>query len=416
MKRFISLFAVAALLCQAAFLIAQTSDEPSTQSVLDAARAKYWQDKSSEDQSEGQSSDSAGGEVREPVGYTPFLISFVPGVSVPFGYYDTSIAGGAIGNLTRDINGVEGASVFNLSRDIHGLQAAGVFNLARNVTGFQSAGVFNMVDRDFSGFQGAGVFNIVNGRFAGFQGAGVFNIGNRVFAPFQGAGVFNLVDEVYGFQAAGVFNIAGTVVGGQAAGVFNIAKRVNGVQLGVVNIADHIDGVQLGLINIAGNGVGSLGVTYEPLTNFFFAHLQAGTPYLYTVAGLGAASQDWGRNLDGFVASLGLGSRTRLLGLNIDLDVSGMQTLAGLPRDQAGCENWNPEAQNWFRPFPSIRLMAGLPLGGHLQLVGGLTADVDFDSLGNRVPEALKTSSVWRAQVFGESFSAYYKWFFGLKI
>jgi len=413
MKRLISVLALAALLGQAALVIAQESGDPSVKSVLDAARSKYWKDRGG-DSTTNSETDSASDQ--DSVPYAPMILGFVPGLSIPFGYFDASMAAGAIGILARDINGIEASGVFNLSRDIRGFQAAGVFNLARSVVGFQSAGTFNIVDKDLLGFQSAGIFNIVNGHVSGFQAAGIFNLDGKVDAPVQAAGIFNVVDEIRGFQAAGIFNIAQTVEGGQAAGIFNAAKRVQGVQIGLVNVTDHIDGVQLGLVNIAGNGVGSLGVTYEPSTNFFYAHIQEGTPALYTVAGLGAAAGDWGTNISGFVASLGLGSRTRLFGLNIDLDVSASQPLAGMPMDREAWRTCDSSLQDRFRPYPSIRLMAGLPVGERLQIVAGLAADIDMDSLGSRVPEALKTANVWNGSAFGEGFSAYYKWFFGIKI
>jgi hypothetical protein len=388
MKRFISIFAAAALLCQAAIVFAQDSGEPSTQTVLDAARAKYWQDKATDPPSDStDATQPSEGDQFERVSYTPILISLVPGVSLPFGYYDASLVGGAIGNISRDVSGAEGAGVFNLSRDVKGFQGAGVFNIARDMLGFQSAGMFNLVDGNMTGFQGSGVFNIVGG---------------RVLSPFQGAGVFN---------------IAGRVAGGQFAGVFNKADRVAGVQVGLVNVAEHIDGVQLGLVNIAGNGVNSLGATYEPSTNFVFAHWQAGTPALYTLFGIGSPADRWFRDYSGFVASFGLGSRTRVWGLNIDLDVSAEQAVGALPFgsfDRAmDCGAW--EGWSQIRPYPSVRLTAGLPLGRHLQIVGGIDADLDLDSLGQRVPQALKGDS-WRGSLFGEGFTAYYKWFFGVKI
>lgn len=429
MKRFILIFAAAALLSQAATVFAQDSGEPSEQSVLEAARAKYLQDKGADaeapqpaqaPEADTQSQEQPPASAEEPavVPFAPILISFVPGISFPFGYYDAALAAGWISNMTRDISGAEGAGVFNIARDVRGFQGAGVFNLTRKVLGFQSAGVFNIVDSDFTGFQGAGVFNIVNGAFSGFQGAGVFNLGGKVRAPFQGAGVFNIVEEIYGFQGAGVFNIAGKVVGGQAAGIFNSADSVVGVQIGLVNVAGHIDGVQLGLVNIAGNGVDSIGATYEPETGYAYAHWQAGTRALYTVAGLGAPSGDWFRDYSGFVASLGLGSRTRAFGFNVDFDVSAVQAIGALPYDTFDASGDWSDWEGWamMKAYPSIRLMAGLPLGRHLQAVGGIKADIDVDALGGRVPEALKAGSSWRGSLFDLGFTAYYKWFFGVKI
>jgi hypothetical protein len=426
MKRILCAIAAAALLGQAATIFAQDSGEPSEQSVLDAARAKYWQDKAPDsqapeagqelDQQDQSPYDGSGAENDNPVPYTPFLLSLVPGISLPFGYYDASFAGGAVAVIARDVTGAEGSGVFNLARDIHGFQGAGVFNISRNVTGAQGAGVFNIVDRDLTGFQGAGVFNIVRGSVSGFQGAGVFNMAKKALTPLQAAGVFNIDDEIVGFQAAGVFNIAGSVSGGQAAGVFNAAKVVRGVQIGVVNVAGNIEGFQLGLVNIAGNGIRSVGVDYEPATDYFFARRQAGIQSLYTVIGLGAPSGDWFKNLDGFIASFGLGSRARLFGLTLDLDVSASQPIAGIPTDAAAWKDCGVAAWTRFRPYPTISLMAGAPIGGRLRIVGGLKADVDFDSLGDRVPEAQKQGGTWRSSAFGESFTAYYKWFFGLRI
>lgn len=338
MKRILSIFAIAALLGQATVLFAQESDEPSIKSVLDAARAKYWQDKSDSD--------------RQEFPYTPVLISFVPGISVPFGYYDVSLASGALGSITRDVSGAAGSGIFTIARDVRGLQSSGIFNIAR---------------------------------------------------------------QVKGFQGAGIFNIAGHVAGGQAAGIFNIADSVSGVQIGLVNIAKRVDGVQLGLINIAGNGVDSIGLYYEPRTDFTYAQWQAGAPAFYTTASLGAPSGDWLRDFGGFVASFGLGSRTRMLGLNLDLDVSAETAIGKLPFDTLDRQgNW--EGWSLMRPYPTVRLTAGLPIGRHLQIVGGVKLDIDVDALGDRVPESLKKGSPWGGSLFGEGFTAWPKWFFGAKI
>ncbi len=404
MKRILSLFIVAALACQFGGLFAQESGEPSEQSVLDAARAKYRQDQAADPEAQPalDPASSTNSEAADKVPYTPILISFVPGVSFPFGYYDVSVAAGAIGNLSRDIEGVEGAGVFNITRDVRGVQGAGVFNIARDVRGIQSAGVFNIVDRDLKGVQGSGVFNIVRGKVRGLQGAGVFNIAG----------------EIDGFQAAGVFNISGRVAGGQAAGIFNQAELVSGVQIGLVNIARHIDGIQIGLVNIAGNGVDSVSVSYAPSTGFAYAHWQMGTPAFFTVVGVGAPAGDWFRDYTSFTSSFGVGSRTRFFGLNLDLDLSAEQAVGALPfksmqgsRDRGSWEGWA-----MIKPYPSIRLTVGLPFGRHFQLIGGLKADIDVDSLGYRVPAALKVGESWRGAVFNEGFTVWPEWFLGIKI
>jgi len=382
MKRIIVLFA-AALLAQAAF--ADDIDEPSEQSVLEAARAKYWQDQRSSDErrdadvsvdidiavneagSDDQDADHRPEkEEGDDVPFTPFLISFVPGLSAPFGYYDVSFAAGAIGTMTRGVRGAAGAGVFNISRDVRGLQGAGVFNISRDVKGL------------------------------------------------QGAGVFNMADGLRGCQAAGVFNMARDVSGVQVAGVLNVADRVKGVQIGLVNIADNIDGVQIGLLNIAGNGVDSLGVLYEPETNWFYAQWQSGTPALFSVVGIGAPGAAWFEDWREFSVFAGLGTRARLLGVNLDLDVCAVQPVVDLPSDR---ESWDSgDAWDSLRPYPSARLTAGVPIfGKRCQIVGGLKVDIDVASLGERIPEDLRKGDSWSDAWFGERFTVWPKWFVGVK-
>ncbi len=408
MKRVI-LLAAAVLFAQAA--IAQDMEEPSEESVLDKARDKYWQDQQQSDSNhDADLSVNITVDVRdeEPgntdteknpdqVPYTPFLISFVPALSVPFGYYDVSFAAGAVGTMTRDVTGAEGSGVFNMARDVRGFQGAGVFNMARKVKGFQAAGVFNMAED-----------------LRGAQAAGVFNIAHDVSAPVQAAGVFNLAEGVHGFQVAGVFNIADDISGGQVAGVFNIADTVKGVQIGIVNIADEIDGMQFGLINIAGNGVNNLGILYEPDTGWFFAQWQSGSPRFFSTLGLAAQQEDWFVDLRGFSLYAGLGTRAHVLSLNIDAEVYAVQPVLDLPLDESA---WEYEG-SWrnLRPYPALRLTAGLPLfGSRSQLVGGVYLDIEIDSLGERVPEARKIGESWTDCWFGERFTVWPKWFFGVK-
>jgi len=398
MKKIIVLLA-AALLAQAVI-----ADEPSEQSVLEAARAKYWQDqRSSNDGDDAITVDVdidvniGDSERHEDVPFTPILISFVPGVSVPFGYYDVGIAAGMIGNVARDVKGASLASVFNIARDVKGLQCAGVFNIADDVKGLQAAGIFNIAEQ-----------------VHGFQGAGVFNIADDVDSPIQASGVFNIAGNVRGSQAAGVFNIADDVSGAQAAGVFNAADRVRGVQIGIVNVAEDIDGVQIGLVNIAGNGVDSLGVLYEPQSDWFYAQWQSGAPALFSVYGIGAPASAWFEDWSEFSAFAGLGTRGRLLGVNLDLDVCAVQPIAGLPSSREAWETG--DAWKSLAPYPSVRLTAGIPvLGRRGQFVVGLKADVDVGSPGDRVPESLRTGKSWSDAWFGERFTVWPKWYIGVK-
>jgi hypothetical protein len=396
MNRIVKVFVMAALLAPAAIAFSQDSSQPSEQSVLEKARAKHQARNGSQAGQDAASEDGTGRE------YSPFVLAFVPGLQIPFGVVDTSFSAAWIGALTGDVSGFQGAGVFNLSGKVEGFQGAGVFNISGGV----------------DGFQGAGVFNIANGRVDGFQGAGVFNIAENADVPVQASGVFNIAKRVQGVQASGVFNIAGDVDGGQVAGVFNIARKVQGVQVGVVNIARDIEGVQIGLVNISRNNVDSIGFSYEPATDYVYGHWQAGTPYLYTVVGMGLPRRQWFNSDDELSLSFGLGSRIRLDHAYIDLDVSA-ESFVG-PRlgdyfrsdeSQQTEEAWRAV---WGTPFPSIRVMLGIPLTRHLHLVGGLKMDVDLQEHPG-VPEGLKAGRSYSDTWFGQSFTLWPKWFFGVK-
>lgn len=420
MKRIFSFVLAILMALQATVAFAQSDDEPSTGSVLDAARQKYWgkQDQSAEsgsaesgDQGSDQNPDqeppadnaprSRRDRGEDSVPYAPIIISFAPGLSFPFGYWDASLSVAAVGSVVRDVEGIDASGVFSVARDIYGVEAAGVFDTARDVNGGQAAGVFNVASGSLQGIQAAGVFNIAQD------------------APFglQVAGVFNVAHDINGFQSAGVFNSAGNVSGGQIAGVVNVARDVHGVQIGVVNIAREVDGLQLGLVNISENGVDSLGFIYEPTTDYLYAYWQAGTPFLFALAGYGStvadSRWDYGQNA---VASLGLGTRGRFLFLNIDLDVSAEQMLGYLSYDSFDCYDcsaWDGWRQ--LAPYPTVKINAGLRLGRHWQIVGGLKMDVEIDSLGSRIPSALKVGRSWDGSLMGQAFSVWPKWYFGFK-
>jgi hypothetical protein len=68
--------------------------------------------------------------------YTPIVLGFVPGISFPFGVFDTSISAAAIGALSGSVNGLQGAGVFNIADgNIRGTQVAGIINIADKASG-----------------------------------------------------------------------------------------------------------------------------------------------------------------------------------------------------------------------------------------------------------------------------------------
>ena len=379
-KRAIFLSAVLVCSLGAGSLFAQESDDP----VLQKARDKYQEqlDKGSTDGSQTNRPDAA-----SEVPYEPVLLSFVPGISIPFGYYRTSASLAAIGAIFEASYGFAGAGIFNIYNDGYG-------------------------------FQGAGVFNIAGGEINGFQGAGVFNIAAGPVRGAQLAGVFNIADQVQGsVQAAGTFNMASKVQGIQMAGIFNTAESVDGMQIGLINITGELRGLQIGLINISNNGVDSLSYVYMPAVDTSFVYWQAGSPFLYMVVGAGAPRKDWFVRNDRLMISAGLGTRVRLGGPYIDVDVSAEQAIGsdiGALYQAVQDEN-KEQFLAYLNPYPSARLSLGLPLGRNLYLTGGVKVLVQLEQ-GGTVPEHQKTQDTLSATWFGLSYTAWSQWFFGGKV
>ncbi len=331
-----------------------------------------------------QRSRDAAARNADDVPWTPILISFTPMISLPFGYYDSNLALGVIGTLSRDVNGLMASSVFNIARDVRGLEAAGVFNTVNRVFGGQAAGVYSTADQVRGG---------------------------------QASGIFNIAGLMDGFQAAGVFNIADDMRGIQVAGVVNVAHAAQGLQIGLVNIANEMDGVQLGLVNIARDGVGGLGLSFDPSTSHATAWWQNGTRFLYTVFTAEMPLEDCFTTADHLIMGAGLG--TRFGGREnlpyLDLEILAAEDLgsrlASIGRVFTDCD-----ASIWpvMAPYPEVRLRLGIPLARHVALVGGVIIDFDLAAFPN-LPANLKTEYSSAQSWFGADFTAYGRWFVGVK-
>lgn len=420
MKRLVSCF-VAAGICASAGLFAQ--DAGGDEYVLQQARREYQASGSSSGQGAGVAESSApqpfisitvnrperperrgpGDEKRYP--YTPFVLSFVPGVSAPIGIWDTSMAYGLIGSATGSVDGFALAGVFNIGLG--------------TVNGFQGAGVFNVAESDVNGFQGAGVFNIAKD-VNGFQGAGVFNIAEDV-AFAQGAGVFNIAKKVSGIQAAGVFNVADELDGVQTAGVLNVAGKAKGLMIAPINVADSLDGVAIGFLNFIADGINDLAVDYQFATDTAYLTYRTGTRSLYAVAYAGLPGQRVASgfdSVDGLTAGFGLGRRVRFLFLSADIEAA-----AELPVDpaswRAAAAAENPSLLGLDRAFGSLRISFGFGGKKSLGLYMGVKTDIAPAGAG-LVPEHLRAAwgepSPESLTLFGERFELWPKFFMGFRL
>ncbi len=314
--------------------------------------------------------------------YAPIQISIVPGVALPWAS-SAGIALGAVGNISGRVDFIQAAGVFNIANRMNGLQAAGVFNIA-------------------------------DGSHTPLQVAGVFNIGADV-AGIQSAGVFNIADDLAGAQISGMFNIASEVQGFQVGPLFNIADDVEGMQVGLVNVADHVNGVQLGLVNISSNGVFDIDAVWETETDYGRAILKTGNTSAFAVFSVAQPKDEIFKVPDNTIVSAGLGTRLgEARGLFIDLSVSASQ-FAGADFDRLleGCTySHGLEPADVLEPWPTIDACLSLNLGG-LRLLGGLRSDVWLAS-APYLPLSLEKGFSYSDTWFGESFTAWTRWYVGL--
>jgi len=144
---------------------------------------------------------------------------------------------------------------------------------------------------------------------------------------------------------------------------------------------------------------------------------QTGSPFLYMVLGAGAPRTDWFDRNDNLMVSAGLGTRVRLGGPYIDIDVSAEQHLG---KDlealyQAGLDHDKDALLSYIKPYPAVRLSLGLPLGRSLHLTGGVKTLIQLEE-GGLVPESQKTQDTITATWFGVPFTAWSQWFVGAKV
>jgi hypothetical protein len=179
-------------------------------------------------------------------------------------------------------------------------------------------------------------------------------------------------------------------------------------------VADRVQGIQLGLVNISSNGVFDISASWEPQTEYARATLKTGNSSIYGVYSVAAPREDLFTATDRSVLSAGLGTRIgESRSLFLDLSVSASQETG-------------PDADRFFNamtysnglvpldvlaPWPTLDLSLSLNLGG-IHFTGGFRSDVSLASASN-LPDGLAKGFSYSATWFGESFTAWTKWFLG---
>jgi hypothetical protein len=132
---------------------------------------------------------------------------------------------------------------------------------------------------------------------------------------------------------------------------------------------------------------------------------------------VGAPVSDCFTSAQNLVGAVGLGTRFGARhGLYLDAEILSAAELAPYAQaiESMSCSG-DLGKTLWLLSYPEIRLRLGLPVGHSLAIVAGLTVDVNLDSNPN-VPTGLRQGWTYSDTWFGESFTAYTRWYIGLKL
>lgn len=212
-----------------------------------------------------------------------------------------------------------------------------------------------------------------------------------------------------------MFNISGDLQGAQVSPVFNVAEDVDGFQVGLINIADRVRGIQIGLINISSNGVFEIGSSWDSQTEFVYGTLKTGNTSIFGVYSVAMPRDDLFKVSDRMILSAGLGTRVGdSRSLSLDLSVSVSQEVGpdtGLFLDAWACRN-GLTPMDVLAPWPTLDAALSFRMGG-LRLTGGVRSDIYLESTLNNLPSGLQKGMRYSATWFGESFTAWTKWYIG---
>lgn len=220
--------------------------------------------------------------------YTPYQISFVPGVGTQGKMATQSVnkfSVNVLGAYTKGTSGLEMAGMFNINQgNAKYVQAAGLFNLvAGNFSGLQMSGLYNHVGDSLKGVQGTGIINIAEKDVAGIQLAGIMNLTNGNVGGLQASSIYNKATNVNGVQLSAILNESeGLLEGVQISALVNKAKVVKGLQIGLINLADSSSGYSFGFLNLVKNGNSNLSFFSDGLMPANLAW-KTGTPKFYTI-------------------------------------------------------------------------------------------------------------------------------------
>jgi hypothetical protein len=201
-----------------------------------------------------------------------------------------------------------------------------------------------------------------------------------------------------------------------------MARTVRGTQMGLINVSENLYGIPFGLINYTKNGVRDVGFWHDDADNVY-AFWANGTNNFYTLVFAGEAREEWGVSTGTLAGGVGVGYRSKLGSLNLDVDVSAKHFFGNTVLDAYNQLNAGiyPNDPNWVYPFGSVtafpmaRVSVGLPLFKIFEVFGGMSFDVGIDGT-YPVPGALKDGKSYAFNAFDTPVEVYPHFFWGVKL
>jgi len=176
-----------------------------------------------------------------------------------------------------------------------------------------------------------------------------------------------------------------------------------------------VRGVQIGVINISSNGVFELGTSWDPQTEYVYGTLKTGNTSVFGIYSVAMPKADLLNSSERMILSAGLGTRVGdSRSLSLDLSASASQELgtdAAMFLD-AWSFRHGLTPMDVLAPWPTLDASLSLKMGG-LRLTGGVRVDISLESAPN-LPAALEKGLSYKATWFGETFTAWSKWYVGI--
>lgn len=329
---------------------------------------------------------------------TPFVMTLVPGVTLPENSKNADYSLGLIGSSFNNVTGIQVSTIYSDANEVHGIETAAIFSAANNVEGIQVSGIYNIVNESITGLQFGGFFNSA-GNVNGVQASGFANISG----------------DFRGVQASGLISIANELTGVQSSVLYNKSGDVKGLQMGLVNVAHEVEGVQIGLINLSNNGVRDAGIFYEPQTSMAYSYWQSGQPYFYTIFGVGTSIDD--SFSEDVVLNLGVGTSLTMMDfIVVEANFMAEQPVGNLPFDSFEPENpgsWS--GWSMIYPYPTVQLSLEITINDFIKIVTGVKTDVEIGS-DSTIPSRLKKGNSFKISLLGEDVTSWSKFFIGVEL